>query len=116
MLSLSSPQPKDADMTNLSFSKALASFSVLLLATVMQAQTTDGNDANQPTTGNSKVRIVCLSQVKGEVQVDRKTGRGFEDAMANLLIVEQSQLRTVEGIAEVEFEDNSTLRLAPNSL
>jgi len=104
-------------MKNFSFPKALASLSILLLAGVMQAQTTDENDANQPTaTGNSKVRIVRLSQVKGEVQVDRHTGRGFEDAMANLPIVEGSQLRTVEGIAEVEFEDNSTLRLAPNSL
>ena len=104
-------------MKNFSFPKALASLSILLLAGVMQAQTNDENDANQPTaTGNSKVRIVRLSQVKGEVQVDRHTGRGFEDAMANLPIVEGSQLRTVEGIAEVEFEDNSTLRLAPNSL
>jgi len=104
-------------MTNLSFSRALASLSVLLLAGAMQAQTADENDASQPNaTGNSKVRIVRLSQVKGEVQVDRHTGRGFEDAMANLPIVEKSELRTVEGIAEVEFEDNSTLRLAPNSL
>src|ERR1039457_702619 len=104
---------KEADMTKTFFPKALASLSVLLLATAMHAQTTD---ANQPTTGNSKVRIVRLSQVKGEVQVDRKTEQGFEDAMANLPIVEKSQLRTVDGVAEVEFEDNSTLRLAPNSL
>ena len=100
-------------MTKTFFPKALASISVLLLATAMHAQTTD---ANQPTRGNSKARIVRLSQVKGEVQVDRNTERGFEDAMANLPIVEESQLRTVDGVAEVEFEDNSTLRLAPNSL
>ncbi len=27
---------------------------------------------------NSKVRIVRLSEVKGEVQMDRQTGKGFE--------------------------------------
>jgi hypothetical protein len=63
----------------------------------------------------SKVRIVRLSQVKGSVQIDRSDGRGYERAIANLPIVEQNQLRTGEGIAEVEFEDNSSLRLAPNS-
>ena len=33
--------------------------------------------------------------------------------MANLPIVEKSRLQTGMGVAEVEFEDNSTLRLAP---
>ena len=100
-------------MTKFSLSKALASLSVLLLAAATQAQTTD---ANQPVSANSKVRIVRLSEVKGAVQLDRKTGRGLEAAMANLPIVENSQLSTGTGVAEVEFEDNSTLRLAPDSL
>jgi len=30
-------------------------------------------------------------------------------------IVEKIRLRTDDGVAEVEFEDNSTLRLAPDS-
>jgi hypothetical protein len=64
---------------------------------------------------NSKVRIVRLSEVKGEVQVDRQTGKGFEGAMANLPVVEGSKLKTGNGVAEVEFEDNSTVRLAQNS-
>ncbi len=35
--------------------------------------------------------------------------------MANLPIVEKNRLQTGTGVAEVEFEDNSTLRLAPDS-
>jgi hypothetical protein len=35
--------------------------------------------------------------------------------MTNLPIVEQNRLRTGNGVAEVEFEDNSTVRLAPGS-
>ncbi len=43
---------------------------------------------------NSKVRIVRLSEVKGEVQLDRQTGKGFEGAMANLPVIEGSKLKT----------------------
>ncbi len=57
-----------------------------------------------------------LSEVKGEVQLDRQTGKGFEGAMANLPVTEGSKLKTENGVAEVEFEDNSTVRVAPNSL
>jgi len=69
-----------------------------------------------PAHANSKVRIVRLSEVKGAVQLDRNTGRGFEEAMPNLPIVEQARLQTGQGVAEVEFEDNSTLRIAPDTL
>ena len=65
---------------------------------------------------NSKVRIVRLSEVKGEVQLDRLTGKGFEPAMANLPVIEGAKLKTGNGVAEVEFEDNSTIRVAQNSL
>jgi hypothetical protein len=94
------------------FSRAMTFLPLLLLAPVLQAQ---ANDATSTNPGVSKVRIVRLSQVKGSVQIDRSDGRGYERAIANLPIVEQNQLRTGEGIAEVEFEDNSSLRLAPNS-
>jgi FecR protein len=66
--------------------------------------------------GNSKVRIVRLSEVKGEVQLDRNTGRGFETPMANLPITEGVKLKTGEGVAEIEFEDNSTVRVGEHSL
>jgi hypothetical protein len=65
--------------------------------------------------GDSHVRIVRLSEVKGMLALDRKTGLGFEQTMQNMPIVEGAKLRTADGYAEVEFEDNSTLRLAPNS-
>ncbi|MFL6307716.1 MAG: DUF6600 domain-containing protein [Candidatus Sulfotelmatobacter sp.] len=62
------------------------------------------------------VRIVRLSEVNGDVQLDRQTGHGFEAAFANLPITQGGRLRTGEGVAEVEFEDNSSLRLTPHSL
>jgi len=64
----------------------------------------------------SKVRIVRLSEVKGDVQLDRFTGVGFEEAMANIPIIEKARIQTGVGVAEVEFEDNSTLRVGPDSL
>ncbi|NYF51944.1 DUF6600 domain-containing protein [Tunturiibacter gelidoferens] len=73
-------------------------------------------DSNGALPGDSHVRIVRLSDVKGTLQLDRKTGNGFEATMPNMPIVEGEKLRTGEGYAEVEFEDNSTLHLAPNSL
>jgi FecR protein len=66
--------------------------------------------------GDSHVRIVRLSDVKGTLSLDRKTGNGFEQTMPNMPIIQGEKLRTADGYAEVEFEDNSTLRVAPNSL
>ena len=92
---------------------ATAFVSALLLAAALPAHT---SDTASPETGASKIRIVRLSEVKGAVKMDRAIGRGFEPAVANMPIVEKSRLRTDEGVAEVEFEDNSTLRLAPDSV
>ena len=79
-------------------------------------RTTDqATDEAKASTGNPGVRIVRLSQVKGEVQLDRGTDHGFEMAFANLPIVQSQRLQTHEGVAEVEFEDNSTLRMTPNT-
>jgi FecR protein len=90
---------------------------------VAPATAADSNDAAAttaepatPPSSNSKVRIVRLSEVKGEVQLDRLTGKGFEGAMANLPVTEGARLKTGNGVAEVEFEDNSTIRVAQNSL
>jgi hypothetical protein len=64
----------------------------------------------------SKARIVRLSQVQGTVQIDRTTGDGFDKAFINLPVIEGSRLKTgKDGRAEVEFEDGSALRLAPDS-
>ncbi len=100
-------------MPSLSARNSLALASILLLAAVVPAQAADDDSAS--TAHVSKIRIVRLSEVKGVVQLDRDNGRGFEPAMANMPIVENSKLRTDQGVAEVEFEDNSSLRLAPNS-
>jgi hypothetical protein len=64
----------------------------------------------------SKARIVRLSEVQGKVQIDRATGDGFDKAFINLPVIEGSRLKTgKDGRAEVEFEDGSALRLAPDS-
>ena len=64
----------------------------------------------------SKARIVRLSEVQGTVQLDRTAGDGFDKAFVNLPVIEGSRLRTGKnGRAEIEFEDGSALRLAPES-
>ena len=70
-----------------------------------------------PAFADSQVRVVRLSEVQGEVQVDRKTGRGFEKAFLNLPITQGLKLQTKhDGRAEVEFEDGSTLRVTPDTV
>lgn len=64
---------------------------------------------------DSNVRIVRLSYIEGNVQIDRGTGQ-FEKAMVNLPISQGTRLQTgSEGRAEVEFEDGSTIRIVPDS-
>ena len=79
------------------------------------ASSAASNDAAPPQT-LSKVRIVRLSEVRGAVQLDRGTGQGFEAATPNMPIVESSRIRTGDGAAEIEFEDNSSLRVATDSV
>src|ERR1051325_572588 len=65
---------------------------------------------------DSQVRIVRLSSVDGDVQVDRNTGQ-FEKAFLNLPITEGVKVQTGrDGRAEIEFEDGSVVRLAPGAL
>ncbi len=73
----------------------------------------DANPTRLP--GESLARIVRLSQERGVVQLDRDTGQGYETAAPNMPIVQGARLRTEEGLAEVEFEDNSSLRLTPGT-
>ncbi|MGA9511080.1 MAG: FecR family protein [Candidatus Sulfotelmatobacter sp.] len=69
-----------------------------------------------PAAANSQARIVRLSDVHGGVQIDKNSGLGFENAFLNLPITQGTQLRTrANGRAEIEFEDGSTLRVAPNT-
>jgi hypothetical protein len=88
-------------------------------AILPQASATPPQTATQPTVATaatSEVRIVRLSQTRGKVQMDRNTGNGFEAAFPNLPVTQGAKLRTGDGVAEVEFEDNSTLRLAPDTV
>ena len=66
---------------------------------------------------DSQARIVRLSDVEGNVQIDRATGDGYEKAFLNMPVTEGVSLRTTEDArAEVEFEDGSTIHLVPNTV
>jgi ferric-dicitrate binding protein FerR (iron transport regulator) len=100
---------------------ALILFNVFVGAASLAQQTAPPAEqtlpaASSPAFADSKVRIVRLSQVNAAVQMDRNIGHGFEAAMQNLPVTEGAKLKTGAGLAEVEFEDNSTLRLAPDTL
>lgn len=65
----------------------------------------------------SQIRIVRLSYVEGDVQLDRNTGEGFSKAFLNLPIVQGARVSTgADGYAEAELEDGSSVRLVPNSI
>ncbi len=59
-------------------------------------------------------RIVRISDVEGQVQFDG--GNGYESATVNVPLTEGVRLATRgDGWAEIQFEDGSTLRMAPES-
>lgn len=70
-----------------------------------------------PSFADSQVRIVRLSDVQGDVQIDRSTGQGYEKAFLNLPITQGVRLQTKDdGRAQVEFEDGSVLRITPGAV
>jgi len=72
--------------------------------------------ASLPLVATSHVRIVRLSSVEGQVQMDRGTGEGMQRAILNTPVVEGMRLITgSDGLAEVEFENQSALRLTGDS-
>jgi hypothetical protein len=82
---------------------ALIGLAVMMLAAV-SAQAT------------SHVRIVRLSYESGNVQMDRLQGQGLERAILNSPVLEGSRIVTGnDGLAEVEFENNSTVRVGEAS-
>lgn len=65
---------------------------------------------------DSHVRIVRLSYINGQVQIDRGNGGGYEQALPNMPVVEGLKVSTgSDGVAELEFEDGSTLRITPET-
>jgi FecR protein len=69
-----------------------------------------------PAIADSHVRIVRLSYIEGVVQISHGAGQTYEKAIVNLPIAEGTKLKTLDGRAEVEFEDGSTLRIVPDSV
>jgi Family of unknown function (DUF6600)/FecR protein len=91
------------------FKRSLTRLSIALLATCALLAL--------PALADSQARIVRLSDVQGSVQIDKNSGLGFENAFLNLPVTQGTQVRTGNnGRCEVEFEDGSTLRLAPDTL
>ena len=50
-----------------------------------------------PSFADSQARIVRLSQVDGDVQIDRNTGQGYEKAFLNLPITQGTKVRDRSG-------------------
>ena len=95
---------RSAPMTRLRAVSALASVTILSLALPTL------------TFADSQIRMVRLSQVDGTVQIDRNSGNGFEKAIPNMPITQGVRLQTgSNGRAEVEMEDGTTIRLAPDT-
>ncbi len=59
------------------------------------------------------IRIVRLSLAQGDVQIDRNSGEGWEQAIVNMPVIGGARIYAAENSkAELEFEDGSSVRLA----
>lgn len=82
-------------------------FSLAPLARAQDADDEDGHD--------SHARIVRISYVEGEVRLDN--GHGYESVTMNVPVTEHNWLQTrSDGWAEVQLEDGSLIRLAPDTV
>ncbi len=83
---------------------------VFSLAPLSHAQDFDDEDGH-----DSQARIVRISYVEGEVRLDN--GHGYESATMNVPLTERNWLQTgSDGWAEVQMEDGSLIRLAPDTV
>ncbi|HEY1939594.1 MAG TPA: DUF6600 domain-containing protein [Candidatus Angelobacter sp.] len=83
---------------------------VFALAPFSHAQDTDDQDSH-----DSNARIVRISYVEGDVRLDN--GHGYESATMNVPLGEHNWLQTgTDGWAEVQLEDGSMIRLAPETV
>jgi hypothetical protein len=63
--------------------------------------------------GAPGVRIVRLSLAEGDVQIDRNSGDGWEQAINNMPVIGGARIYAAENSkAELELEDGSSIRLA----
>src|SRR5437763_14434031 len=83
---------------------------VISLAPLSHAQDSDDEDGH-----DSQARIVRISYVEGDVRLDN--GHGYESATMNVPLTERDWLQTgSDGWAEVQLEDGSLIRLAPETV
>ena len=83
---------------------------VFALAPLSRAQDYQDDDGH-----DSQARIVRISYVEGSVRLD--SGQGYESATMNVPLTERDWLQTgSDGWAEVQFEDGSLVRLAPDTV
>jgi hypothetical protein len=83
---------------------------VFSLAPISHAQDADDEDGH-----DSQARIVRISYVDGDVRLDN--GHGYESATMNVPLTERNWLQTgSDGWAEVQLEDGSLIRLAPDTV
>lgn len=82
-------------------------FALAPLSRAQDYQDEEGHD--------SQARIVRISYVEGSVRLD--SGQGYESATMNVPLMERDWLQTgSDGWAEVQFEDGSLVRLAPDTV
>ena len=102
---------------------ALLIASSLTVATQLAAQSVSQQPAEAPPASNLKLpQIVRLSYADGDVRIargkhdEKLTGNAWEQAVPGIPIQSGFSLATgPDGRAEIEFEDTSTIYLAPNS-
>jgi len=65
---------------------------------------------------DSNIRMVRLTSVQGDVRIDSADGRGISNAVAEMPVASGARILTgTDGLAEVEFEDGSVLRITSSS-
>lgn len=99
---MSGPALGSSRSTAACISRLLAVFLLLILAA--------------PLVADSHARIVRLSYVDGDVELDKGDGRSFNTAYMNMPISHSWRLWARDGQAEAEFEDGSSIRLTPDTL
>src|SRR5438270_1489023 len=87
---------------------AIRTFPILFLFLVLTRAT--------PLLADSHARIVRLSYVDGDVELDKGDGRSFNPAYMNMPISHGWRLWARDGQAEAEFENGSSIRLTPDTL
>jgi hypothetical protein len=65
---------------------------------------------------DSHARIVRLSYIEGDVELDKADGHGYTAAYLNMPVTYLSQVWARNGQAELEFEDGSSVRLTPDTI